>query len=914
MSRYKTAQRYVFKIHSSRLRRAKWHLTLTVNQARENKELITVNESQLMRFIDELNGMENAVSHVSGLKSQIQRLKTETNLAVSRPKIKKLYEELDKYQFQKDYVCVVLDSSNDYRRLCQNGFQINGIRYRRLLGTTGGIKSNTIVFVNELLLPELKRRLNNGRNLTKPFTPAKLEAYNALICSSSVPVSMPNGVVVVPDCITHFQAQVIELNDTGPDGPIMKHLPNKEITLIDSDGYGLAMPQLMKRWGDEIGEHFLLPACVIRNSFCKGTVFPVDFQKFAKDHNVTEITDVWGNTHDIRRIELVLTASMLKLWDSYASMDDYLYNCEINHYTFAITKTSEQALENTRTMNYQFLQSYDFTDEQLDALIAPTVTEINDILSDDYRKTILYTKGTRLNDDNVRYLDNSFSTALMIEPEMKNDPYVKNQLYTMIQKRINDAKVGVLKVPANYSFVSGDPYSLCQSMFGLNVTGLLKAGQVYSKYWAEQGVDKIVSFRAPMTSHNNIRLLNVVHNAEMDAFYQYMTTPTIFNSWDTCADAMNGFDKDGDCVINTALPLLVNNTKTLPAIVCVQRKAPKCVPSEDDIVQSNIDSFGNAIGAVTNKITSMFEVQARYPKDSREYRILDYRIKCGQLYQQNAIDKAKGIEAKPMPAKWYSQNAIKSAYDSRSWQNRQLLADKKPYFMQYIYPAEKTKMMEYCKKSNEKCLMRFRMTLGELQNKKEKTPQESAFLDCFRQKMPLGAAPCTVNKICWKIEKAFDNLKAFQQEPFDYSILKSNVDYSKQMYAKIKKVYDRYQRETSAYMQYAKSERISSEERQMQKYLLKEQFKRQCLEQCPNEQALCNIVLDLCYSKSQHSKQFAWDICGDVFIQNLLKRKNYKITYPALDENGEIEFNGQHFSMKTVQLKPNNTIETEEMK
>lgn len=914
MSRYKTAQRYVFKIHSSRLRRAKWHLTLTVNQARENKELITVNESQLMRFIDELNGMENAVSHVSGLKSQIQRLKTETNLAVSRPKIKKLYEELDKYQFQKDYVCVVLDSSNDYRRLCQNGFQINGIRYRRLLGTTGGIKSNTIVFVNELHLPELKRRLNNGRNLTKPFTPAKLEAYNALICSSSVPVSMPNGVVVVPDCITHFQAQVIELSDTGPDEPIMKHLPNKEITLIDSDGYGLAMPQLMKRWGDEIGEHFLLPACVIRNSFCKGTVFPVDFQKFAQEHSVTEITDVWGNTHDIRRIDLVLTASMLKLWDSYASMDDYLYNCEINHYTFAITKTSEQALENTRTMNYQFLQSYDFTDEQLDALIAPTVTEINDILSDDYRKTILYTKGTRLNDDNVRYLDNSFSTALMIEPEMKNDPYVKNQLYTMIQKRINDAKVGVLKVPANYSFVSGDPYSLCQSMFGLNVTGLLKAGQVYSKYWAEQGVDKIVSFRAPMTSHNNIRLLNVVHNAEMDAFYQYMTTPTIFNSWDTCADAMNGFDKDGDCVINTALPLLVNNTKTLPAIVCVQRKAPKCVPSEDDIVQSNIDSFGSAIGAVTNKITSMFEVQARYPKDSREYRILDYRIKCGQLYQQNAIDKAKGIEAKPMPAKWYSQNAVKSAHNSRAWQNRQLLADKKPYFMQYIYPAEKTKMMEYCKKSNEKCLMRFRMTLGELQNKKEKTPQESAFLDCFRQKMPLGTAPCTVNKICWKIEKAFDNLKAFQQEPFDYSILKSNVDYSKQMYAKIKKVYDRYQRETSAYMQYAKSERISSEERQMQKYLLKEQFKRQCLEQCPNEQALCNIVLDLCYSKSQHSKQFAWDICGDVFIQNLLKRKNYKITYPALDENGEIEFNGQHFSMKTVQLKPNNTAETEEMK
>lgn len=912
MSRYKTAQRYVFKIHSSRLRRAKWHLTLTVNQARENKELITVNESQLMRFIDELNGMENAVSHVSGLKSQIQRLKTETNLAISRPKIKKLYDELDKYQFQKDYVCVVIDKDSDYLKLYQNGFQINAIRYRRLLGTTGGIKNNTIVFVNELLLPELKRRLENGRDLTKPFTPAKLESYNALICSSSVPVSMPNGIVVVPDCITRFQAEVIELDDTGLKEPSMKHIPNKEITLNDSDGYGLAMPQLMKRWGDEIGEHFLLPACVIRNSFCKGTVFPVDFQKFAKDHNVTEITDVWGTAHDVRRIELVLTASMLKLWDSYASMEDYLNNCEKNHYTFAITKISERALENTRTMNYQFLQSYDFTDEQLDALIEPTVTEINDILSDDYRKTILYTKGTHLNDNNVRHLDSSFSTALMIEPNMKKDPYVKNQLRAMIEKRINDAKVGVLKVPANYSFVSGDPYSLCQSMFGLNVTGLLKAGQVYSKYWAEQGVDKIASFRAPMTSHNNIRLLHVVHNAEMDAFYQYMTTPTIFNSWDTCADAMNGFDKDGDCVINTALPLLVNNTKALPAIVCVQRKAPKCIPTEDEIVQSNIDSFGNAIGAVTNKITSMFEVQARYPKDSREYRILDYRIKCGQLYQQNAIDKAKGIEAKPMPGKWYSQSAGKYAHDRRSWQNRQLLADKKPYFMQYIYPAEKAKMTEYRNKNNQKCLMRFRMTLDELLDKKEKTPEEHAFLDCYHKKMPLGTAPCTVNKICRKIEAAFDNAKTASQEPFDYSILKSDAEYSKQMFSRVKKVYDRYQRETAAYMQYAKSERIGLEERQMQKYLFKEQFRRQCMEQCPNEQALCNIVLDLCYSKSQCSKQFAWDICGEVFIQNLLKRNNYKITYPTLDENGEVEFNGQRFHMKTIQVKPNYMVETEE--
>lgn len=638
MSKHLTSQRYVFKIHSSRLRRAKWNLQLTVNQARENKELIALSESQMMRFIDELNGITNPELHISDIKSQIKKLKFEKNLAVSRLKIKKLYAELDKYQFKKDYVCVVIDKNKDYQTIYKNGFKINGITYRRLLGTTGGVKNNTIVFVNEKLLPELKKRIDNGRDLTKQFTPAKLEAYNALVCSSSTPVSMPHGVIVVHDCITHFKSDVIELDDTGLDQPSMKYIKDKDIELIDSDGYGLAMPKLMERWGSEIGEDFLLPGCVIRNSFCKGAVFPVDFHKFADEHNVSAITDVWGNTYDVHDIELVLTESMLKLWDSYSSIDDYLKNCEENHYTFAITKSSEEELENVRTMNYQFLQSYDFTDKQIDKLIAPTVNEIKDILSDDYRKTILYTKGIGLNENNIQHLDNSFATALMIEPKMKNDPYVQNQIYTMIRKRIDDAKVGVLKVPANYSLVSGDPYSLCQSMFGLEVTGLLKAGQVYSKYWIDKGIDKIVSFRAPMTSHNNIRLLNVVHNEEMDEFYKYMTTPTIFNSWDTCADAMNGFDKDGDCVINTSFRLLVENTKQLPAVVCVQRKAPKCIPTEDDIMQSNINSFGNAVGEVTNKITSMFEIQARYPRDSREFRVLDYRIKCGQLYQQNQID------------------------------------------------------------------------------------------------------------------------------------------------------------------------------------------------------------------------------------------------------------------------------------
>ena len=904
-----TSQKFIFKIHSSRLRKAKWSLKLTIGEAKASKELIAVNDSQLIRFIDEINGMDvcSLESRISDLQAKIKHQKSQKDLAVSRPEIKKLYAELDACQFQKDYVCVVIDKKADYVKLYKDGFQINKITYRRLLGTTGGVKSNTIVFVNEKLLPELNRRIDNGRNPDKPFVPAKLEAYRSLVCSSSVPVSWPEGIVVVRDCITRFPADVIELDDTYSDRPCMKFIRNKEITLNESDGYGLAMPGLMERWGQEIGAGFSLPGCVIRNAFCKGAVFPVDFRKFAKDNGFSEITDIWGNTCPIDRVELVLTESMLKLWDSYSSIENYLTNCKKNHYTFAITKYSEEKLEHVRNMNYQFLQSYDFTDDQIEELIAPTVKEIRDILGDDYRKTILYAKGTGLNENKIGRLDASFATALMIEPEMKNDPYVAGRIRSMIQKRINDAKIGVLKVPANYSLVSGDPYSLCQSMFGMEVTGLLKAGQVYSRYWTDHGVSEIASFRAPMTSHNNIRRLKVVHSRQMDEFYRYMTTPTIFNSWDTCADAMNGMDKDGDCVINTSFPLLVENTKDLPAIQCVQRKAPKCIPTPEDLMQSNIDSFGNAIGEVTNKITSMFEVQARFPKDSREYRLLGYRIKCGQLYQQNSIDKTKGILAKNMPVQWYKQGNGVSETDSSKekkerWTDNRIAADKKPYFMKYIYPSEKSGYEDYNRKNNEKCLMRFRMTLEELLQKENRSEEEQTFLDFYQKHLPLGTAPCMVNRICWKVEEIFDGADLPKASDFDYSILKCDAEYPKSLHTKIKKIYENYKRELQTYMQIAKLERVKQEDRQMQKYLLREQFRQLCLTQCPNEEILCNIVLDLCYGASRQSKQFAWDICGGQIIRNLLKRNDYKISYPVLDENGDIEFEGQRFRMETTRI------------
>ena len=881
---------------------------MPLSEARKNDEVISLSDSQMLRWIDELNGIEDADYTAKKIKKSIKMLKKQPNSLQNRREIKKLYEKLDKVQHKPDYMCLVIDKEKDYRRACR-GFTINDVKYVRLLGTNGGVKNETIVFVSERLSKELRARINNGRDESVTLIPAKFEAYRALTCSGSIPVSMPKGILVVNDCETEFYEDIISLNDANSDEPIMEYVQNEKVQLNESDGYGLMLPSLAERWSKELGLDYLVSGVNTRFSWEKGMIFCFDFLEFADNvaHN-RMVKDAWGNEVDISTVELILTTSMLKLWKCYTSIEHYLECCEKNHYTFGIAKTCPKELESERDLNYQFIQSYNLNDEQINELIQPTIDDIKDILSGDYQKAILFLKGIYLNEDNIDYIESDFTKALMIDKRIYNDPFVKRKIYQMVRKRINDAKIGVIRVHGNYSIVSGDPYSLCQSIFGLPVTGLLKKGEAYNRFWVDRNTEKVVCFRAPMTCHNNIRLMNIPNNDEVNHWYRYMTACTIFNSWDTAAHALNGMDKDGDLVLLTDNKVLVENYRPLPAIMCAQRNATKVEVTEDLLIQSNIDSFGDDIGKTTNWITTMFDVQSQYEPDSEEYQVLDYRIKCGQLYQQNSIDKAKGIIAKPMPKDWYDRSANRITDDlseeevQRRLFNLRVLADKKPYFMRYIYPNLMSQYNTYIKNTDKKCMREFRQTIEEMmaKNPDELTQAEAEFIEYYIQRMPVGMHPCVMNKICRRFEEEFDNyfLKNISEEEFDYSIMKSGQEYTTTQYNAIAKLYEQYTKRLQEYMQFSKRERIDEDESATKRSLMIRDFKVECERACSNAAQLCDIILDLCYRRSG-SKQFCWDICSEEIIDNLLKNNDNTIYFPVQDEDGDIEFCGKRFTLES---------------
>ena len=536
------ALRYVLKIGSSRLRKARWNLTLTLEEARRNDEVIALGDSQVLRWIDELNGNADCDAEIARIKAEIRWIRKQPHSIANRRSIRGLYAQLDKLQFKPDYMCLVIEKTKDFYRACK-GFTLNGMRFFRLLGTNGGVKNETIVFASERVIDTLRSRIDNGRDHGVPQIPAKLEAYRALACSGSTPVSMPNGILVVNDCETRFTEDVITINDEEDGEPVMRYEPGTEIVLDESDGYGLMLPSLAERWSQELGLDYVASGMNTRLSYEKGMVFTFDFLDFADSVAGTRIVkDAWGNEVDVSNVELILTTSMLKLWNCYESIDHYLACCRENHYTFGIAKVCPKELESRRCSNYQFLNPIKLTDEQIDELIAPTVREIHDALSGDYRKAILFLKGMYLNERNMRRLPDDFAKAMMADERMFDDPHIKRRIYQMIRKRITEAKIGVISLHANYSIVCGDPYSLCQSVFGLPVTGLLKAGEVYNQYWADAGADRLACFRAPMTAANNIRIVRSRDDAEVRRWYAHMKTCTLFNSWDSAASALNGIE------------------------------------------------------------------------------------------------------------------------------------------------------------------------------------------------------------------------------------------------------------------------------------------------------------------------------------------------------------------------------------
>lgn len=264
-----------------------------------------------------------------------------------------------------------------------------------------------------------------------------------------------------------------------------------------------------------------------------------------------------------------------------------------------------------------------------------------------------------------------------------------------------------------------------------------------------------------------------------------------------------------------------------------------------------------------------------------------------------------------MPRAWYDYHANRLSEDSSEDDVRRrelgvrILAEKKPYFMRYIYPALMKDYNTYIKNTNVKCLREFRMDLKDLlaSDEGELTDRQREFVGYYHSRMPVGMNDCVMNRICRRFEAEFDGYLKLHasKEDFDYSILKDeDAEYTKAQYYAVAKLYAQHNERLQAFRQCQKKNRADADGCDAEN--IRRIFTEESFKVCSNSRVLCNIVVDLCY-RQIGSQQFAWDICGFDILANLLKRNGGKITFPTRDPQGDIVYGGNKFSMKETESK-----------
>lgn len=898
------------------MRKAGWDLQLWMREAVRNGEVVTLSDSQMIRWIDEINGNapDELYERIRAVRKMIRYIKAQDVSAENGKKLRNLYEELNDLLLIPEYLLIIVDSEKDYRRACE-GFLFNGMRFGRLVSTTNGVKMSTIVFASDtgtsgaVMRDELKRRMDNGRDITKLFVPAKLEAYRSLTCSASIPVSDPQGVLVVPDVFTHFTADYIHLSD-NPDGegePIYEEVRGGECENNATDGYGIISPQLIEIWSAELGLEQTASGMCIRAPFTKGMVFCMDFHEFAeKVAHSYYVEDIWGETHNILDIDLILTESMLKLTGSYTSWEDYWQKTKENHSGFAVTKVAESRARESRELNYQFSNCLPCDDDGVNDLVAPTIDDLAGVCSGDIAKLIIYLRGEGMTENSVGRMEDDWAKALMIDHRASNDPFIRQQVIQMLRRRFTKAKLGRLRIHGDFQIAGCDPYILLQSVFGLEPTGLLHAGEVYIKYWIDRGADEVVLMRAPMTIENNLCKRKISYSEEAQYWYRYMPNITLINAWDLTAASLNGCDYDGDLIMSVDNSVYLNHVDAAQmAILCEQKSAEKVLATEEDIIRSNCLSFGDTIGVVTNRATSMYDIRSLFSVESDEYKELSKRLAMSQHYQQSAIDRAKGILTAPMPAYFYREQDAAQ----RSEIDRRICVSRKPYFMIYRYHDIADQFARYLKKANNDCRVQFGCTVDKLLAREEHTAEEEQFIQWYQNNSPVSLGDCTSNRIARKVETKLQNIKNVWKQKsagFSYTIYRpKGHKYTVEAFCRVVDILDRYEQELKDFPAFARANHLSDSDIAEYKAALAEETKIDCYLNCSGSKELAALVLDATYGRGKPS-QIAWDLCGDVIIRTLLQNNNNTINYYVKDKEGEIEYKGERFAHHTLVLEEDN--------
>ena len=641
--------------------------------------IVSLADSQMLKSIRDITGQTINREQLEEWYSERDHLKKKKRATIEEKKrIRKLQDNIYNMMYIPQYITVAMESVSDYRKIYENGFVFNGRWFKRLSCSASQARVSVVVFCDcgsewdfenkiekeDSVRIQLKTRLDNGRDLGHKLAPSKYNAYFGLYSSASKKVTEPRF-CIVPDYESTIPVTLDWSIETDWDRDDIMEERTLDTTFNRFDGSRLISPQMAEQWGRDLEEDYTPCQFVIRYAFTKGLVNEFDFVEWCRDElegikpeeEKYLIKDIYRNMVDLREIDVILTEGMAKLWDSWVSQEDFVNKAHENGIEWRITKYTPKQDKEMSTMNYQYLQTLDLKDENIEDICQETINYIKGVSYKDIYYTMLFLMGDKLNEDNIEAFlkssDDYWLKSLVLNHNLLNDKYTKEKIRSYITKKIEMACLGRIMVNGNYQFLIPDSYGLMQWVTRQEVTGLLNDGEFYSKFWEDRNEEIISNQRSPLTwvaetyiVRNKYKSTNEEEQSVIDKihkYYRYNYSGIQTNIWDDATMRFARSDFDGDIIFTTnnknVIDCAYKNEKVTAYDVPKPKK--KANLTEDDLFISDTFSFRQQIGPLTNLSTAMYALLPLFDKDSKEYKLLVERIKQTCVNQSKQIDSVE---------------------------------------------------------------------------------------------------------------------------------------------------------------------------------------------------------------------------------------------------------------------------------
>ena len=540
---------YTVKLDSGLLKEYKYNLNITIPNCLRSGLIISLADSQMLKTIRDITGQKIDLEKIEEWYLEKERIKKRKNSTKNRERINQLQNQIFEMMYIPEYITVVMNNEKDYAKIFKNGFRFNGKFYRRLSCSASQARVSTVVFCDDSIRQEVKRRLDNGRDLNHLLAKSKYNAYFGLYSSAIKTVTKPRF-CIIPDYSEVRKVDVDYVIEQPPeyDDLIEKRTIDVEFDMVD--GSGLISPQMAYQWALDLKEDYIPCQFCIRYAFTKGALNEFDFVEWCREENGGNyfVKDVYGKMVDLREIDVILTEGMAKLWDSWVSQEDYEENCKKNGIVWGVTKYSPKKDKEVLMTNYQFVQTLNLSKEDIKKLCKDTIDYIQGVSYKNIYYTLLYLMGENGSTDSVlRYMessDNYWLKSLILDHRILNDKYSKEKIRDMIKKKIEQACLGKLVTRGNFQCIVVDGYAFMQAATGQKVTGLLKAGEFYSQFWNERGVTRVDCMRSPLTHFSEHYVVDLKNDEKMQKWFKYSYSGIIVNCHDEHTMRFAGSDYD----------------------------------------------------------------------------------------------------------------------------------------------------------------------------------------------------------------------------------------------------------------------------------------------------------------------------------------------------------------------------------